>query len=280
MVIHERLPVTAVRIDPPQAIPSLGLRELWDYRELLYTLTWRDIKVRYKQAALGAAWAVIQPLVMMLVFSFFFGELIHVPSNGVPYPAFAYCGLVLWMYFSAALGRASNCLVENSPLLSKVYFPRLIVPAASVLFGLPDLGIAILLLLLLLVFFGIAPTAAVVFAVPFGLLAVITAFGASLWTSALNVRYRDVKYAVTVLLQVWLFLSPVVYSAELIPARWRALYGVNPMAGALEGFRWAMLGKGAPSWELLGASLASALLVTVSGLWFFRYVEQTFEDTI
>src|SRR5690349_1957291 len=188
---------------------SLNLGELWAHRELLYFLAWRDIKVRYKQTVLGLAWAVLQPLAMMLLFSFFFGRLAHVPSDGVPYPAFAYSGLALWLYFAAAVGRGSNCLLENSPLLTKVYFPRLLVPAASVLFGLPDLAMASILALALLAFFGIGPTAALLLVIPFALLATVVAFGVSVWLAALNVRYRDVRYVVPVLIQLWMFVSPV-----------------------------------------------------------------------
>jgi homopolymeric O-antigen transport system permease protein len=259
---------------------SLNLGELWAHRELLYFLAWRDIKVRYKQTVLGLAWAVLQPLAMMLLFSFFFGRLAHVPSDGVPYPAFAYSGLALWLYFAAAVGRGSNCLIENSPLLTKVYFPRLLVPAASVLFGLPDLAMASILALALLAFFGIGPTAALLLVIPFALLATVVAFGVSVWLAALNVRYRDVRYVVPVLIQLWMFVSPVAYSSSLVPARWQFVYGLNPMAGAVDGFRWAVLGGAPTSLSLIAASAIMAVAVLASGVWFFARVEGTFGDVI
>src|SRR6266699_3153627 len=219
-------------IDPPSGWTSIGFRELWDYRELLYFLTLRDIKVRYKQTALGAAWAVIQPFFMMVVFSLFFGRLAGVKSDGIPYPIFTFCALLPWQLFAHALTESSNSLVANERLITKVYFPRLVVPISAVLGGLLDFAIAFVILLLMM----------------------LTALGVGLWLSALNVKYRDVRYTITFLIQFWLFATPVAYSASIVPARWRALYGLNPMAGVVEGFRWALLGKANPAGALLAVS--------------------------
>src|SRR5881398_295884 len=228
---------------PPSGWASIGFKELWEYRELLYFLTWRDIKVRYKQTVLGAAWAVIQPFFMMVVFSLFFGRLAHVPSDGIPYPVFVYCALLPWQLFAHALTESSNSLVANERLITKVYFPRLIVPISAVLGGLIDFCIAFVILLLMMAYYGIAPTWAVVTLPAFILFAIATALGVGLWLSALNVKYRDVRYTITFLVQFWLFATPVAYASSIVPERWRPLYGLNPMAGVVEGFRWVLLGK-------------------------------------
>lgn len=254
--------------------------ELWDYRELFYFLTWRDIKVRYKQTALGAAWAVLQPLATMVVFSVFFGSLAGVPSNGLPYPVFALAALVPWTFFATGVALAGNSLVEQERILTKIYFPRLIVPAAAVLATLVDLAIAFAVLLVLMAAYGIAPSAAVLSLPLFVALAAATALGAGLWLSALNVMYRDVRYAIPFLVQLWLFISPVAYPSDLVPEPWDAVYGLNPMAGVIDGFRWALLdGAPAPGPEL-AVSVLTAVALVVGGLLYFRRMERSFADVV
>ena len=274
----EKLPTFS--IDPPKSWASIGLRELWDYRELLYFLTWRDIKVRYKQTALGAAWAVIQPFFMMVVFSLFFGKLAGVPSDGIPYPVFAFCGLLPWQLFAHALTESSNSLVGNQNLITKVYFPRLVVPIAAVLGGVVDFAIAFVILLVMMLYFGIVPGWAIVTLPLFIVLAITTALAVGLWLSALNVKYRDVRYTMNFLVQFWLFATPVAYPSSLIPEQWRWAYGLNPMAGVVEGFRWALLGKTDPPGALLAVSIAVVVLLLIGGLYYFRKMEQEFADVV
>lgn len=274
----EKLPTFS--IDPPKSWASIGLRELWDYRELLYFLTWRDIKVRYKQTALGAAWAVIQPFFMMVVFSLFFGKLAGVPSDGIPYPVFAFCGLLPWQLFAHALTESSNSLVGNQNLITKVYFPRLVVPIAAVLGGVVDFAIAFVILLAMMLYFGIVPGWAIVTLPLFIVLAITTALAVGLWLSALNVKYRDVRYTMNFLVQFWLFATPVAYPSSLIPEQWRWAYGLNPMAGVVEGFRWALLGKTDPPGALLAVSVAVVVILLVGGLYYFRKMEQEFADVV
>ncbi len=274
----DRLPIFFIR--PEVGFASLGLRELWEYRELLYFLTWRDVKVRYKQTVLGAAWAVIQPFFMMVVFSLFFGHLAHVPSDGIPYPVFVYCALLPWQLFAHALTESSNSLVANERLITKVYFPRLAVPISAVLGGLIDFAIAFVILLLMMAYYGIVPTRAI-FALPaFILLAIVTALGVGLWLSALNVKYRDVRYTITFLVQFWLFATPVAYPSSIVPERWRMIYGLNPMAGVVEGFRWALLGKSQGPGGLLVVSIAVVILIFLGGLYYFRRMEAEFADVV
>ncbi|HXL80102.1 MAG TPA: ABC transporter permease [Pyrinomonadaceae bacterium] len=267
-------------IEPPKGWASIGLRELWDYRELLYFLTWRDVKVRYKQTALGAAWAIIQPLFMMLVFSLFFGRLAKVPSDGIPYPIFTFCALLPWQLFAHALTESSNSLVGNQNLITKVYFPRLVVPIAAVLGGVVDFAVAFAILLVMMFYYGVVPGWAIVTLPGFILLAVMTALGVGLWLSALNVKYRDVRYTITFLVQFWLFATPVAYPSSIVPAKWRALYGLNPMAGVVEGFRWALLGKTEAPGAMLWVSVAVVILILVGGLYYFRRMEQEFADVV
>jgi lipopolysaccharide transport system permease protein len=267
----------AIVIQPSRGWVPLRLRELWAYRELLYFFVWRDIKVRYKQTVLGAAWAIIQPFFTMVVFSVFFGRLAKLPSDGVPYPVFTYCALVPWTYFATSLTMSSNSLVDHARLITKVYFPRLLVPTASVLAGLLDLAIAAAVLVAMIFYYGIVPGPAVVFLPAFVLLATATALGVGLWLSALNVQYRDVRYTVPFLVQFWLFLTPVAYSSSLVPPEWRALFGLNPMTGVVEGFRWALLGT-APPGDLLLVSVASVLVLLLGGLFYFRRMERRFAD--
>jgi lipopolysaccharide transport system permease protein len=267
-------------IRPPRGWSPLHLKELWEYRELAYFLTWRDIKVRYKQTALGAVWAIIQPLFMMAVFSLFFGRLGKLPSEGLPYTVFTLTALLPWQLFAYALNESSSSLVANERLITKVYFPRLVVPISAVLSGLVDFGISFVVLLAMMGYYRIAPTRAILTLPLFILLAIVTALGVGLWLSALNVRYRDVRYTLSFIIQFWLFATPVAYSIELVPARWRALYGLNPMAGVVEGFRWALLGKGEAPGPMFAVSVATVVLILVGGLFYFRRMEDGFADVI
>jgi lipopolysaccharide transport system permease protein len=278
--IRSASPLPTLLIRAPSGWVSLGLKELWEYRELLYFLTWRDIKVRYKQTALGASWAVIQPVFMMVVFSLFFGKLGKIPSDGIPYPIFVFCALIPWQLFAFALSESSNSLVGNQSLITKVYFPRLVVPISAVLGGLVDFAIAFVILLGMMAWFRIVPAIAILFLPLFVLLAIVTALGVGLWLSALNVKYRDVRYTIGFLTQLWLFATPVAYPSSIIPERWRALYGLNPMAGVVEGFRWALLGKASAPGPLLIISVGVVVLICVSGLYYFRRMEETFADLV
>jgi lipopolysaccharide transport system permease protein len=268
------------RIEPSKGWISLGLRELWQYRELLFFLAWRDIKVRYKQTALGAAWAVIQPLFTMLVFTLFFGRLAKVPSDGIPYPLFSYTALLPWQLFAYALTESSNSVVANERLITKVYFPRLVVPLASIVAGLVDFVIAFALVIAMMIWYGVRPTWAVLTLPFFVILTMATAVGVGLWLSALNAQYRDVRYTLTFIVQLWLFASPVAYSSTLVPVRWRPFYGLNPMAGVIEGFRWALLGKSQAPGTMLWVSVVVVALVLVGGLYYYRRMEKTFADVV
>jgi len=265
-------------IRPSRGWVALNLGELWAYRELLFFLTWRDIKVRYKQTVLGALWAVLQPVLTMAVFSVFFGRLAKMPSDGIPYPIFALSGLLPWQLFAYALAQSSNSIVANKNLVSKVYFPRLIVPLASVLSGLVDFAIAFAVLLAVMLYYGIIPGLALV-AIPFAiLLAVVTALAVGLWLSALNVKYRDVQYTIPFLSQFWMFVTPIAYPTSLIPERFRVLYGLNPMSGVVECFRWALFGHRSASLFLIALSSIVVIVAFVGGLAYFRKVEKTFAD--
>jgi len=267
-------------IRPSRGWAALDLADLWHYRELIYFLTWRDIKVRYKQTVLGGAWAILQPFLTMVVFSVFFGRLAGIPSDGLPYPIFAYCALLPWQLFAHALTESSNSLVANERLITKVYFPRLVVPISAVLAGLLDFLVAFVVLIGMMMYYHIRPTAAVWTVPLFLLLAVGAALGVGLWLSALNVQYRDVRYTIPFLTQFWLFLTPVAYPSTLVPVSWRALYGLNPMAGVVEGFRWALLGKTEGPGALLAVSVAITIVILVGGLYYFRRMEKTFADVV
>lgn len=267
-------------IKPIRGLVPLQLGELWKHREVLYFLVWRDIKVRYKQTALGAAWAVIQPFLTMLIFSIFFGRLAKVPSDGLPYPLFSYAALVPWTFFATGLAQASNSLVSSSNLITKVYFPRLVVPMAAVLAGLLDLTIAGSLLLVMMAYYHHGATVHVVWVPVFVLLALITSAGFSFWFSALNVKYRDIRHVLPFVVQLWMFATPIAYPTSIVPVRFRAFYALNPMAGVIEGFRWAMLGSGNPPGTVLIVSSIIALVVLISGAYFFRRLETTFADIV
>jgi lipopolysaccharide transport system permease protein len=259
---------------------SKQLRDLWAYRELLYFLAWRDFKVRYKQTVLGAAWAVIQPFFTMVVFSIFFGYLAKMPSDGIPYPVFAYAGLLPWSLFAHALTESSNSLVNNQSLITKVYFPRLIVPIAPLFVGLVDFGIALVVLFGMILFYKIVPGIAILTVPLFVLLALLSALAVGMWLSALNVEYRDVRYTIPFLTQLWLFATPVAYPSSLLPEPWRSLYGLNPMAGVVEGFRWALLGRTNAPGPLIAVSVAAVLVLLIGGLWYFTRMERTFADIV
>ncbi len=258
----------------------VSLRELWRYRELLFFLAWRDVKVRYKQAVLGGLWAILQPALTAAVLTIFLGRLAHVPSDGVPYPLFVYAGLIIWQLFSQALSQASSSVVTSSSLITKVYFPRLVIPLSSILVSLVDTAIASTLLLAMMVYYRVSITPAIVTLPIFLLLAVLAVVAVSSWLSALHVQYRDVRWLMPFLIQAWMFATPVMYPSSIVPDAWRPVFGLNPMVGAVEGFRWALLGQQPPSLLLLAVSSAVTLVVLIGGLYYFRRVEQTFADTI
>lgn len=267
-------------IRPSKGWAALNLAEVWRYRELTFFLLWRDIKVRYRQTALGVAWAVIQPVFTMIVFAVFFGRLAGIPSEGVPYPLFAFCALVPWQLFAYSLTESSNSLVANQRLITKVYFPRLVIPVSAVLASLVDFAIALLILAGLLAHYGVVPTQAAWTLPLFVMVATCLALGMGLWLSALNVRYRDVRYTIPFLTQVWLIATPIAYPTSLVPEQWRALYGLNPMAGVVEGFRWALLGAGEPPGRMLVVSVVVTIVLCASGLLYFRRMERSFADTV
>ena len=271
-------PVTV--IEPTSGWVSLKLKELWDYRELLYFLTWRDIKVRYKQTVLGAAWAIIQPFFTMVVFSIFFGALAKMPSDGIPYPIFAYAALVPWTFFAGGLSQSSNSLVGSAGLIKKVYFPRLAVPISTVFSGILDFALAFVVLIGMMLWFGIVPTLAVLWLPAFLVLALVTALGVGLWLSAMNVQFRDVRYVVPFLTQFWMFATPVAYPSSLLDEPWRTLFGLNPMAGVVEGFRWALLGANTAPGPMIAVSALASLVILVSGAFYFRRMEKTFADVV
>jgi lipopolysaccharide transport system permease protein len=272
-----RTPLISIR--PSRGWSSLNLRDLWEYRELLYFLTWRDIKVRYKQTVLGASWAILQPFFTMVVFSLFFGRLAGVPSDNIPYPIFSYAALVPWQFFANGLTNSTNSLVASANLITKVYFPRLVVPIAAVLSGVVDFALAFVVLLGMMLFYGIAPTAQVVWLPLLLVLALVTSLGVGLWMTAMNVQFRDVRYAVPFIVNAWMFATPIAYPSSLVPEQWRAWYGLNPMAGVVEGFRWALLGKEPPG-PLLAVSVVVVALLLIGGLFYFRRMEKSFADVV
>jgi homopolymeric O-antigen transport system permease protein len=276
----ETQPLAHTHIEPLRGWISLELGGLWAYRELLYFLAWRDVKVRYKQTVLGGAWAILQPFLTMLVFSLFFGKLAGVPSDGIPYPIFSYAALVPWQFFAGGLSRSSDSLVDSADLIRKVYFPRLVVPVAAVLPGAVDFVLAFTVLLAMMLFYRIVPTANVIWLPALLLLAFVAALGVGLWLSALNVQFRDVRYIVPFLVNAWMFATPIAYPSSLLDEPWRTLYGINPMAGVVEGFRWALLGADTAPGPMILVSTAVAIGLLVSGAYYFRRMERAFADVI
>ena len=280
-VSPEPLPDAPIwRIEPSRGWVSLKLNELWEYRELLYFLTWRDIKVRYKQTALGAAWAIIQPLFTMIVFLLFFGRLAKIPSDGIPYSLFCYAGLVPWTFFANGLTQSSNSLVGSSNLITKVYFPRLTIPLATVMSGVVDFLLAFALLIGMMVWQRVVPSWNIVWLPFFLLLALVTALGVGLWLSALNVEYRDVRYVVPFITQFWMLATPIAYPSSLMNPKWRLVYGLNPMVGVVEGFRWSLLGTGNSPGPMLAISATASVLILIGGAFYFRRMEKTFADVV
>jgi lipopolysaccharide transport system permease protein len=273
-------PAAPTIIEPSQGWVAPHLREVWEYRELLYFLVWRDIKVRYKQTALGASWAIIQPFLTMVVFSLFFGHLGKIPSDGIPYPIFAFSALVPWTFFANGLTQSSNSLVGSGSLISKVYFPRLIIPLASVFSGIVDFAIAFLVMLAMMLYYGLIPSLNVIWLPLFLLLALVTSLGVGLWLSALNVEYRDVRYVVPFITQFWLLATPIAYPSSLLHEPWRTIYGLNPMVGVVEGFRWALLRSNSAPGPLVAVSATAALVILLTGAFYFRRMEKTFADIV
>jgi lipopolysaccharide transport system permease protein len=272
---------TTIYIKPTTGLAALNLRDLWIYRELVLFMIWRQLKVRYKQTALGAAWAIIQPLMTMIVFNFIFGNVAKVPTDDIPYPIFSYTALLPWGLFTTALNQASRSLTTNQNMVTKIYFPRLVLPISSVLAGLVDFAIAFVILIGLMIYYSVTPAWNVLWTLPlFLLLSIVTALGVALWLSAINVQYRDVNYALPFLTQFWLFITPVAYSASVISDKWQLVYSLNPMAGVVNGFRWALLGAGSGPDLALWISVGISLLILVSGLFYFRNMERTFADRI
>lgn len=270
----------SVVIEPSRGLFHLDLGAIWQYRELLYFLVWRDVKVRYKQTVIGVGWVILQPLLTMMIFTVVFGKFAKIPSDGLPYSIFAYTALLPWTYFSQAASRSGTGVVINANLVKKVYFPRLIIPLVSVVAPIVDLCFSFLVLLGLMVWFGIAPNWGVLALPLFLFLALMTALAVGLWLSPLNVKYRDVGYAIPFLVQFWMYASPIVYPVSLVPEKWRLLYSLNPMVGVVEGFRWSLLGKQSPDFGMMAVSVAMVLVLLISGIVYFNQMEPTFADVI
>jgi lipopolysaccharide transport system permease protein len=268
-----------IRIRPPKKWVPINVSELWHYRELLYSFISRDVKIRYKQTALGFLWAIIQPLFLMVVFTLFFGNLAQVPSEGIPYPLFSFAGLLPWTLFAEGLTRSTTSMVSNANIMTKVYFPRLIMPLSGILSPLVDFAIAFVILIIMMAYYGFVPTIAIVLLPAFILLAVLTSFAVGLWLSALNVKYRDFQYTLPFLIQLWLFVSPVVYPASMVPQQWQFLYALNPMSGVIEGFRWALFGTNPPQ-GMIFISACVVVVLLVGGLFYFKRMEQYFADVV
>lgn len=271
-------PVT--EITPYRSPFAIDLREVWEYRELLFLFSWRDATIRYKQSVVGVGWALIQPIMMTAIFTLIFGRFAKLPSEGVPYTVFTLTALLPWNYFSRSLSESSNSLVGGSHLITKIYFPRLVLPISKVFSGLIDFAIAFLLLIALMIWYRVTPTAGVLMLPVFMLIAMLTAFGVGLWLTALNVKYRDVSFVIPFLVQIWMYASPVAYSTSIVPQRWQRIYGLNPMVCVVDGFRWALLGKSAPNPQAALSSISIVLVLLVSGLWYFNKMERTFADVI
>jgi lipopolysaccharide transport system permease protein len=269
-----------LRIQASKGWVPLKIRDLWEYRELIYFLTWGNVKIRYKQTVLGAAWAIVQPFLTMLVFSLFFGKLAKVPSDNTPYPIFTFAALVPWTFFSNSLRLASNSLIGSAHLITKVYFPRLAIPIATVLSGVVDFAIAFAMLLIMMLYYGITPSARMLWLPLFFLLALVASLGASLWLSAMGVEYRDVQHVMPFVLQFWLFATPIAYSSTMLSEPWRTVYGLNPMVGVVEGFRWALLRTHTAPGPIIMISSAAAAITLISGAFYFRRMERTFADMV
>ncbi len=278
LISKSNLPRTRREPSTKWAWPKL--RELWEYRELLFFFAWRDIKVRYRQTVMGVLWAIIQPFLTMVIFSLFFGRLANIPSDGLPYPVFSFAALVPWTFFANALTQASNSLVLSGNMLKKIYFPRLALPIATVFAGVVDFALAFIVLLCIMLYYGLVPTANILWLPFFALLALITSIGVSLWLAAMNVQFRDVRYTIPFITQAWLFVTPIAYPSSLLPDSLRIVYGMNPMAGVVEGFRWALLGTDTAPGPMLIVSSVVALLLLVSGAFYFRRMENTFADVV
>jgi len=271
--------IPVIRIEPSNRL-TLGLKELWDYRELLYFLVWRDVKVRYKQTAIGAAWAVIQPLMTMIVFTLVFDKFANMPSNGLPYPIFSFAALLPWTYFAKGLNQSVLSVVNNANLITKVYFPRLLLPFSAILSGFVDFGIGFLFLIGMIVWYGVTPNWSALLLPAFVVLMTLTALAVSFWLSVINVRYRDVGQAIPFLIQIWMFASPVAYPVSVVPEGWRLFYNINPMSGVIEGFRWALLGQEMPDLVPMAISIAVVLALLFGGIIFFKRMEETFADVV
>jgi lipopolysaccharide transport system permease protein len=278
MGIEDRATIPKLVIKPQRGLFQLDLASLWEYRDLLYFLVWRDVKVRYKQTVIGVAWAIIQPLTTMIIFTVVFGKLAKIPSDGLPYPVFAYTALLPWAYFSQALNRSGASLVGSSHLITKVYFPRLMIPLAAATTPVVDFIVSFAILLGLMAYYGISPTLNILYLPFFMLLAILTALSVGLWLSPLNIRFRDVGYIIPFLTQIWMYASPVVYPVSLVPEQWRWAYSLNPMVGVIEGFRWALLGKENPAIAVIGVSASMVLIIFIGGVIFFKRMENTFAD--
>ena len=276
-IVDEREPT--IKIRPPKKWVPINFSELWQSHELLYFLTLRDVKIRYKQTALGFLWAIIQPLFLMVVFTLFFGNLAKVPSQGIPYPLFSFAALLPWTLFAEGITRSTTSMVINANIMTKVYFPRLIMPMSGILSPLVDFAIAFVILIIMMAYYGFVPTFAIVLLPAFVLLAVMTSLAVGLWLSALNVKYRDFQYTIPFLIQLWLFVSPVVYPASMVPQQWQFLYALNPMSGVIEGFRWALLGTKPPEAMIL-VSVGVVVLLLIGGLFYFKRMEQYFADVV
>jgi lipopolysaccharide transport system permease protein len=276
----EKIPRLLTVIEPRRGWSGLGLPELWAHRQLLLFFVWRDLKVRYKQTALGAAWAVLQPFLTMVIFSVFFGRLAKVPSDNIPYPLFSYAALVPWTFFANGLTQGAQRVVTSANLVRRVYFPRLVLPISSVMAGIVDMGIAFVMLLAMMVFYRTTPTVNVIFLPLLALLAVVSCLGAVFWLSAMNVQFRDVRYAVPFLVQIWMFATPVAYPSSMLHDPWLTLFAINPMVGVVEGFRWALLGTDTAPGPVIAVSTLAAVALLVSGAFYFRRMERSFADVV
>jgi homopolymeric O-antigen transport system permease protein len=271
---------TTIVIEPRKSLLHLDLKAVWQYRELLYFLVWRDLKVRYRQTVIGIGWVVLQPLLTTFLFTVVFGNFAKIPSDGVPYPIFAYSALLPWNLFASSLTRGGDSVVGNAQLVSKIYFPRLILPLSGILSPMVDFGVSFLIFIAMMIWFGVLPSWGILALPIFLALLEITALAVDLWLSALNVRYRDVGHTIPFLVQLWMFASPVAYPVSLVPEKWRMLYGLNPMAGVIEGFRWALLGKQSPDFGVIAISVLMVVALLLPGIVFFKYTERTFADVV